>query len=631
MRWGSEPASFPPIVPRRAPTRAKKAASTPAKGSASARAKKAVTRAGTGSADHEARIRELESELADLHSELERSERRVEAIRQIGRVLGSNLELDPLLAEIVDRTTDLLEADRSTLFLADDEEGILWSKVLQGKEHKQIRFPIGTGIAGWVAAKRKPLHIKNAYADKRFNPEFDKQSGYKTRNMLVWPVRRPQGTELLGVIQVLNKKQGDFRNTDERLLEAIASEIGVALEVANLYRQAVERSRMLERTRRELLLLFETERAISQSNDLQNMLEVILDTALKTLSARTGVIHILDERGFRLEVVAARGVGANGMRRDSVQIGEGIVGNVVKSGEAVVLNDLEGLLRGRTKARSVLAVPIRTRYTGTIGVFELVNRNDRAGFSESDVSTLAVVAAQAGRAINAERRRKEREQSERLTTIGRMLSGVIHDLRTPMTLISGYTQVMAGTEDPGARTQYAHLVNKQIDLLSAMTRDLLAFARGERSILVRKVYVQRFMEEMREYLDQELRDSSVALELDIRYRGAARFDETKLRRVFHNIARNAREAMPGGGVFTITVDKEDADLVIYFDDTGTGIPEELRHNLFEPFATAGKVGGTGLGLAMVRQIVEEHRGSVRFEDGPKRRGTRFTVRLPLDP
>ena len=296
-----------------------------------------------------------------------------------------------------------------------------------------------------------------------------------------------------------------------------------------------------------------------------------------------------------------------------------------------MLNDLEGLNRGHTKARSVMAVPIRTRYAGTIGVFELINRNDRAGFSDADVSTLAVVAAQAGRAINSERRRKEREQSERLTTIGRMLSGVIHDLRTPMTLISGYTQVMAGTEDAGARTQYAHLVNKQIDLLSAMTRDLLAFARGERSILLRKVYLQRFLEEMREYLDQELQGSGVVLELDLRYRGAARFDETKLRRVFHNIARNAREAMPGGGVFSITVDKEGSDLVIHFDDTGTGIPEELRHSLFEPFATAGKVGGTGLGLAMVRQIVEEHRGTVRYEDGHKRKGTRFTVRLPLDP
>lgn len=579
----------------------------------------------------EGRIRELESEVGDLHTELGRSERRVEAIRQIGHVLGSNLELDPLLAEIVDRTTELLDADRSTLFLLDADAGELWSKVLQGQEFKEIRLPVGVGLAGWVAAKQKPLHIRDAYADKRFNPAFDKQSGYKTRNMLVWPVRRPQGSDLLGVIQVLNKSQGSFRATDERLLEAIASEIGVALEVANLYRRAVERSRMLERTRSELLLLFETERAISQSDDLDKMLESILDTALSTLNARTAAIHVVDDRGYRLNVLAARGVGAKSLYKDSVAVGEGIVGGVVKSGESGLHNDLDGIKRGRTKAHRVLAVPIRTRHAGTIGVFELINRTGGDGFTETDANTLQVVAAQAGRAINAERRRKDREQSERLTTIGRMLSGVIHDLRTPMTLISGYTQVMADAEDKAARTQYAHQVNKQIDLLSAMTKDLLAFAKGERSILIRKVYVQRFMEEMREYLEQDLDGSSVKLKMDVRYRGAARFDETKMRRIFHNITRNAREAMPGGGQFSIIVSKDDTDLLIEFQDSGVGIPQELRESLFEPFATAGKIGGTGLGLAMVRQIAEEHRGTVHFEDGPKKRGTRFLVRLPLVP
>lgn len=579
----------------------------------------------------EGRIRELESEVGDLHAELERSERRVEAIRQIGHVLGSNLELQPLLAEIVDRTTELLDADRTTLFLVDADQQELWSKVLQGPDIKEIRFPVGVGIAGWVAEKRKPLHIRDAYTDRRFNPEFDKRSGYKTRNMLVWPVKRPQGTDLLGVVQVLNKNQGAFRATDERLLEAIASEIGVALEVSNLYRRAVERTKMLERTRRELMLLFETERAISQSDDLEGMLNSILDTAMKSLNARTAAIHVLDDRGYRVVVLAARGVGAKSIKTESVALGEGIVGNVVKSGERVVLNDIEGLKRGRIKAKRVLAVPIRTRYAGNIGAFELVNRPGKDGFTDADATTLQVVAAQAGRAIDAERRRRDRVQSERLTTIGRMLSGVIHDLRTPMTLISGYTQVMAEASDAGARTQYAHLVNKQIDLLSAMTRDLLAFARGERSLLLRKVYLQRFMEEMREYLQQELDGTDIELKLNVKFRGAARFDETKIRRVFHNICRNAREAMPGGGRLTISVLKEDEDLLLEFVDNGSGIPMELRHSLFEPFATAGKVGGTGLGLAMVKQIAEEHRGTVVFEDGPKKKGTLFRVRLPLQP
>jgi signal transduction histidine kinase len=583
----------------------------------------------TASRTLEARVRELESEISDLRTELERSERRVEAMKQIGRVLGSNLELDSLLAEIVRRTTDLLEADRSTLFLVDPDRDQLWSKVLEGDELREIRLDRGVGIAGWVAQHGKPLHIKNAYKDKRFNPEFDRRSGYRTRGMLVWPVRRPQKVEIIGVIQVLNKRSGSFNSTDERLLEAIASEIGVALEVATLYREAVERSEALERARRELLLLFETERAISQSESLRDMLDSILETALSTMDARTGAIHVLDERGLEVEVSAARGAHAQSLGSTSTQIGEGVVGNVIKTGEAVCLNAVQGMTRGRINAKSILAVPIRTRQDGTIGVFELINKKARrSGFTEDDVKALGVVAAQAGRAIRAERRRKEREQSERLTTIGRMLSGVVHDIRTPMTLISGYTQIMAMCADEADRSKHAHQVYKQIEILSSMTKDLLAFARGERNILIRKVYVSGFMQEMKEYLERELEGSGVDLSTSVEYKGAARFDENKLRRVFHNIARNAREAMPGGGRFSVKVSRSDETLVFEFADTGSGIPPEVTGILFQPFATSGKVGGTGLGLAMVRQIAEEHRGKVDFKS--TRKGTTFWFRIPAE-
>lgn len=575
----------------------------------------------------ERRVLELEEELRDLREELVRSERRVEAMKAIGRALGSNLRLDPLLQEIVRRTTELLDADRTTLFLVDEAQQELWSSVLEGEELHEIRMPLGVGIAGWVARHRKPVHIKDAYNDRRFNPEFDRRSGYQTRCMLAWPVLRPGG-QSIGVVQALNKRVGAFTADDERLLEAIASEIGVALEVSRLYREALERSEALERARGELLLLFETERAISEAYDLRAMLGAILETALTVLDARTGAIHLLDERGRRLEVIASAGAGARALGAGGMQVGEGVVGNVLKSSQPVTLNGIAGLRRGRLTVTSIAAVPIQTKEAGTIGVFELLNK--KAGsFTGEDVRALAVVAAQAGRAIAAERRRKERERSERLTTLGQMLSGIMHDLRTPMTLISGYSQMMVGAERRPEREAYAHLVQKQVEGLAAMTRDLLAFARGERSVLIRKVYVHRFMAEMEEYLEKDFEGTGVILEIEVAYRGAVRFDETKMRRVFHNIARNAREAMPGGGRFRISVRKDATHLIIDFADTGSGIPAELEGRLFEPFSSAGKVGGTGLGLAMVKQIAEEHRGTVGYETEP-RRGTRFTFRLPLD-
>lgn len=570
----------------------------------------------------------LASRVETLEAELRRAESQVEAMKRIGRALGASTEIDALLPEIMTCTTELLDVDRSTLFLVDPSGEELWSKVLEGGDLKEIRMKVGAGIAGWVAKTGEPLLIPDAYADERFNPAFDKASGYRTRDILTWPVKRPAHGALIGVIQVLNKRHGRFQSADELLLEAIASELGVGLEVWTLYREAVERTAALEKARSELELLFETERALSFSDNLAEMLGTILETALTTMGASSGAVHLLDDRGVRLETLAARGAGSDAIMEEGVRIGLGVVGAAVKTNEPICVNGVEGMVRGTEKVRSVLAVPIRNRYDGVLGALELMNAPEQAGFTDSDVKTLGIVATQAGRAIAAQRRRLERAQEERLSAIGRMLSGVLHDFRTPMTLISGYTQVMADAEGSDERSRYAELVERQIALLTGMTKELLAFARGERSIYLRKVQMHVFMDEMREHLGRELDGTGVALEVRVNYRGPAWFDEIKLRRVFHNLVRNAREAMPEGGHFWVSVDATDESLRLAFEDDGPGIPDELEHSLFEPFATAGKVGGTGLGLAMARQIAEEHGGSIEVESR-EGGGARFVVMLPL--
>lgn len=574
-----------------------------------------------------ARVRELEDEVADLRSELERSERRVDAMKQIGRALGSNLALDPLLFEIVARTTQILEADRSTLFLIDRETRELVSKVIEGHELRELRLPAGVGLAGWVAVRGEPVHIKNAYDDVRFNPEVDKKSGYKTRCMLVWPVRRPRGDEVIGVIQVLNKRSGAFDPTDERLLEAIASEIGVALEVATLYREAIDRNAALERARAELMLLIETERAISEAQALGPMLASILELACTKMSARGAILYLLDERGSALTITSTSGLSPARLKGYTPSSTDVVLAGAMLSGKPVITNEAPDVTRGKVVVRRALAAPIITKSSGTIGVLELINRHGKSAFTSTDAEALATVASQAGRAIMAERERTERERAERLTTIGRMLSGVVHDLRTPLTLISGYTELMASSEEPAERERYARSVVKQIDLMTAMTKDLLAFARGERSILIRKVYVERFMAEMKEYLCREFEGTGIELEVKVGTKGAARFDETKLLRVFHNIARNAREAMPGGGKFTVGCSKKGSDLVFSFTDTGGGIHKDVEARMFQPFVTGGKAGGTGLGLAMVKRIADEHRGDVAYET-THGRGTSFYVTIP---
>jgi signal transduction histidine kinase len=251
---------------------------------------------------------------------------------------------------------------------------------------------------------------------------------------------------------------------------------------------------------------------------------------------------------------------------------------------------------------------------------------DGAAWGDPDLKLLVLIAAQAASAITLARRRSEQSNRDRLASIGRMLAGLLHDLKTPMTIISGYAQLMAASDEAGQRDKYVEQIQRQFDLMAGMTREVLAFARGDTDLVVRKVYVNRFAEELTTQLGAATAGRGIDFEVEARYDGIAYFDEQKLLRVFHNLARNAVEAMPEGGKLRVMVDKDGDDVVWTVRDTGPGIPAELQGKLFEMFTT-GKTGGTGLGLAIVKKIVDDHRGTVTCHSAPT--GTTFTIRMPL--
>jgi signal transduction histidine kinase len=164
--------------------------------------------------------------------------------------------------------------------------------------------------------------------------------------------------------------------------------------------------------------------------------------------------------------------------------------------------------------------------------------------------------------------------------------------------------------------------------MESMTHEVLAFAQGRREVLTQKVYIDKFVEAVRELLLPETERYGVELRVQADYGGPARFDESKLKRVIFNLARNACQAMAAGGTFTWRVARENDLLVFECSDTGPGIPKQMEGRLFESFATHGKSDGTGLGLAMAKKIVDAHCGSIgcHSEVG---RGARFRIELPL--
>jgi phosphoserine phosphatase RsbU/P len=172
--------------------------------------------------------------------------RNLHTLLEVSKAMAREVRLDNLLQVIMEKTTEIMEADRSSLFLYDESRNELWSKIAQGLELKEIRFPLGVGIAGDVAKTCTTANIPDAHQDPRFNPDFDKQTNYRTRSVLCLPLLNTDG-KLVGVIQSLNKKNREvFDEEDESLLEALAAHAVVALERARLTEAYVEKQRMEE-------------------------------------------------------------------------------------------------------------------------------------------------------------------------------------------------------------------------------------------------------------------------------------------------------------------------------------------------------------------------------------------------
>src|SRR5262245_40330024 len=167
--------------------------------------------------------------------------RDLQVILGVTRAMAGAMELDPLLELILNSVRQILNADRASLFLYDPATNELYSKIAHGTG--EIRFPANAGIAGAAAQGRQLVNIPDAYADPRFNRDVDRKTGYQTRCLLTVPLVGTD-SQLVGVLQVLNKVGGVFGAYDERLAEALAAQAGVAIQRARLIEHYIQKKQM---------------------------------------------------------------------------------------------------------------------------------------------------------------------------------------------------------------------------------------------------------------------------------------------------------------------------------------------------------------------------------------------------
>ncbi|HSN98369.1 MAG TPA: GAF domain-containing protein, partial [Candidatus Nanopelagicales bacterium] len=250
------------------------------------------------------RTRELSARVKELEDRLGRAEKTARALQEVGLALGSILDLDQLLELILKKITELLEADRATLYLLDEQRQRLLSRIMIGSEAHSIELGLGVGIAGHVAKVGRTVRVKDAYRDRRFDRAWDEVSGYRTRSILAAPMKNHVG-RTIGVIQVLNKRTEDeFSQHDEELLEALATQAAISIDNSRLFlsviqknMQLVETKEQLEHRVSDLKLLFDLESAMGRATTMEDLAGAVITEAGRACEARAGAMLVEESEG----------------------------------------------------------------------------------------------------------------------------------------------------------------------------------------------------------------------------------------------------------------------------------------------------------------------------------------------
>jgi adenylate cyclase len=335
---------------------------------------------------------------AELQGQLERTQAKLhqtEMLLSVTRRIAGLRNLSEILWTLIDMTTQELKADRGSLFLNDPLTGELYSRVAQGELTREIRILNTTGIAGSIFQSGVGEIIHSAYDDERFNSKIDEQTGYVTKNIVCAPVRTVRN-DVIGVIQILNKKKGRFTKEDLELVEAITAQAAVSLQNA----QGLEE---MEKTREKEMQFLDIVSDVTAEIDLGSLLQRVMLESTRMLNADRATLFLNDPKTEELFSRVAMGDGIGEIRLPN---SAGIAGAVFQSQQTINIPHAYADLRfnpGFDKqtgyfTRSILCVPIINKEGECIGCTQALNKKG-GGFTDEDESRLKAFTQQVAIAL----------------------------------------------------------------------------------------------------------------------------------------------------------------------------------------------------------------------------------------
>jgi signal transduction histidine kinase len=548
--------------------------------------------------------------------------------RDLRTLLHPQKALDRILAAAVRST----RADSGSFILVNPNSGLLDIEASHNlsERAKRVKLRPGEGITGWVATTGKPLRTGDVRDEKRYV-----SINAKVRSEMAVPVE--MRGQVVGLLNVDSINVDAFSATDEARLVDMASEAAQWLEFA----WEIDQLRLKSS---QLTSLVDTAQLIISESNLDEILEQITVQTFRLMKTRLCSVFLLNDDGSELVLRACHGGTDLYRGKPNLRTEDSLLGSVVTRHKPITVVDVmkeKGYIQTdiarKEKLVSMLAVPLI--FAGkTLGVLAVYTQQ-RHRFSNDEIKILSTlgdlsaVAIEKGRLLARVVDMEEKlRASERLSALGLLAAEIAHEIRNPLTVVQMLFHALVESMHPDATSKRdAELISEKMRQMNRILDQVLSFARSSEPIRepvpAEQLIDDVFLLTRHKLLQQgiEIR-STIAENLPL-----LRADREQIEQVLLNLILNAADAMPKGGILRLSAALEELDgeshFVLAVRDNGQGMSSDQMANLFAPFLTY-KESGTGIGLAIVKKIMENHQGKVHVES-KLGHGTKFKLLFPI--
>jgi signal transduction histidine kinase len=616
---------------------------------------------------------------ARLLQESERHARQMATLNEVGTSLTSMLELKPLLNKILVSAAEILNCEAGSLFMLDEQTNEMVFEVTFGPVAAELigqRLPPGTGLVGKAVLSAQPVISNDVRKTQGWSDKTDQQTGFVTRDLLVVPMLVHD--QVIGVIEIINKQDGSpFNQDDQELLATFASQAAVAVENARLYTQTDE---ALAARVQELSVMQRIDQELNASLDLERSMRITLEWAMRHAHVEAGLAGLLDPNDYKgqdghpsssIRVIAVQGydgasdstpktdggqankpkmsldlpglqkaieTGLPQVQRETAPFDQGIESASVPQEVAIAPPVISG-------AKSQVVIPI-LRISDVIGVIVLETQRVDA-FSDETIAFLTRLSDHAAIAISNAQLYADLQAAN--IAKSDFVSLVSHELKTPMTSIRGYADLLAqGVVGPVNEVQanFLNTIRSNVGRMATLVSDLADVSRIEAgrmrldfSAVQLFDLVQEVLRSQQAQIDEKKQILSVQIPMDLPLVWG---DRNRITQVLTNLVSNANKYTPTQGKISILAekisnqkdDKSTSDVVrVSVQDSGFGISPKDQEKIFLKFFRSEdqnirESAGTGLGLNITRHLVEMQGGSIWFESEIGK-GTTFHFTIPV--